>query len=75
MSIKIRQLTVNGKLNSNIGEEITSSETSKTSDKIYNQKIKELRDYVDKSIEDSFKEVCESTTEKILENIYKRSDF
>ena len=73
MAIKIKQLIVNGKLKSDLDEENIESKSNQEESVI--DKINELKEYVDKTVDASFKEICDTTTDQILENIYKKSDF
>ena len=71
MAVKIKQLLVKGNLNDTSNEDENKNENNTISEK----KIDELKDYVDKSVSQSFKQMCDSTVNKILETIHKKSDF
>jgi hypothetical protein len=71
MTVKIKQLIVKGTLKET-EDNSTENVVEKSS---IDDKLTKLKNYVDKTVDASFKEVCDSTTNLILENIEKKSDF
>tara|TARA_Y100000385_G_C12953939_1_gene576712 strand:- start:120 stop:335 length:216 start_codon:yes stop_codon:yes gene_type:complete len=71
MAVKIKQLLVKGNLNDSSSENENKNDNNTISEK----KIDELKKYVDQSVSQSFKQMCDSTVNKILETIHKKSDF
>ena len=71
MAVKIKQLLVKGNLSDSSSENENKNDNNTISDK----KIDELKKYVDKSVSQSFKQICDSTANIILETIHKKSDF
>jgi hypothetical protein len=71
MTVKIKQLIVKGTL-----KETEDNSTENVVEKLsVDDKLIKLKNYVDETVNASFKEVCDSTTNLILENIEKKSDF
>ncbi len=71
MTIKIKQLVIKGSLSSNTDNQ----EQSEIENKSFDETIKELKRYVDQTVDQSFKQVCDSTANQILEKIENKSDF
>ena len=71
MTIKIRQLVVKG----NLSKESQNSEAFQTKSNSFDEKVDELKRYVDQTVNETFKQVCDSTAHQILEKIEKKSDF
>lgn len=71
MTIKIRQLVVKG----NLSKESQNSEVFQTKSNSFDEKVDELKRYVDQTVNETFKQVCDSTAHQILEKIEKKSDF
>tara|TARA_B100001093_G_scaffold66104_1_gene56055 strand:- start:27534 stop:27749 length:216 start_codon:yes stop_codon:yes gene_type:complete len=71
MTIKIKQLVIKGSLSSNTDNQ----EQSEIENKSFDETIKELKRYVDQTVDQSFKQVCDSTAHQILEKIENKSNF
>tara|TARA_B100000963_G_C22035370_1_gene413031 strand:+ start:36 stop:251 length:216 start_codon:yes stop_codon:yes gene_type:complete len=71
MTIKIKQLVVKGSLTS----DTDNQEQTEFENKSFDETIKELKRYVDQTVDQSFKQVCDSTANQILEKIENKSDF
>lgn len=74
MPVKINQLSINGSLSSDSDMKEGESESS-ISEKLLDEKIKKLKRQLDEKIDISFKQICDSTVEKIIEKIHKKSDY
>ena len=74
MPVKINQLSVNGSLSPDSDMNEGESDSS-ISEKLLDEKIKKLKRQLDEKIDISFKQICDSTVDKIIEKIHKKSDY